>query len=161
MIPSWDPDGKVKNAARTINARAETITTSKVGKASQFYIVKLQIQFSLFEHQLWRGIVPRHRCLVVANGYFEWDSKRGKKVPYYIHHKDEGTLITFAGLYDVWTDPKTGAKTFSYSIVRSVFFCLFRTHAFDRSQLTPTRRWASFTLACRLYWRPRKRGSCG
>jgi len=95
LIPSWSTECKVKNAARTINARADAITTSR----------------------LWRGIVPRHRCLVVANGYFEWLNLRGKKVPYFIRHKDEGTLITFAGLYDVWVDPNTGEKTFTYSVV--------------------------------------------
>jgi len=93
LVPSWSDDGTMK--VSTINARAETLTTQK----------------------MWRGVVKRNRCLVLASGYYEWQKTRGTKQPYYIHHKNPDHLLMMAGLYDVWIDPKTGEKKFTCTIV--------------------------------------------
>ena len=53
---------------------------------------------------------------IPPSGYFEWHEHNGKKFPYYIHHKD-GKLLKMAALYDVWVDPKTNEKTFTYSVI--------------------------------------------
>jgi putative SOS response-associated peptidase YedK len=76
LIPSWADDPKI--GYRLINARVETAAT----KPS------------------FRSAFKSRRCLVVADGYYEWqklDAK--KKQPFYIHMKG-GKLFAFAGLWD-------------------------------------------------------------
>jgi putative SOS response-associated peptidase YedK len=85
LVPSWakDPSG----GGRLINARAETVAV----KPS------------------FRSAFARRRCLIPADGYYEWRSLDGinrgrpRKQPYYIHRPDGGTLA-FAGIYELWRD---------------------------------------------------------
>ena len=51
---------------------------------------------------MWRRLYKRKRCIVLAEGYFEW-KKVGKKdrIPHFIRRKD-GKPLRIAGLYDVW-----------------------------------------------------------
>ena len=91
LVPSWAKD--VSIGSRLINARAETVG----------------------EKPAFRRAFARRRCLLPADGYYEWqkpggsaaaDSPRGKgtgKQPYYIHRAD-GRLLAFAGLYELWRD---------------------------------------------------------
>ena len=84
LVPSWakDPSG----AARMINARSETLT-QKFGNA--------------FE---------RRRCLVTADGFYEWDKlPDGTRQPYYIRRAD-GAPLTFGGLWEFWRDPRDEAR---------------------------------------------------
>jgi putative SOS response-associated peptidase YedK len=76
LIPSWAKDPAIGN--RTINARAETVA----------------------EKPAFRAAFRRRRCLVLADGFFEW-RKEGKKQPYYIRMRDEGPFA-FAGLWERW-----------------------------------------------------------
>lgn len=77
FIPSWTKiNSKVSSF---INARAETID-----KKPSFR--------SAFRHQ---------RCLIIANGFYEWKVVGNNKVPYYIHAK-HSQLISFAGIWDHW-----------------------------------------------------------
>lgn len=72
-------------AGRTINARAETAATSP----------------------MFREALRRRRCLVPADGFFEWHGERGKrtpKQPFYLHPPDGG-LIALAGLWERWKSP--------------------------------------------------------
>ncbi|MGI8794109.1 MAG: SOS response-associated peptidase [Acidimicrobiales bacterium] len=79
LVPHWAKDRRV--GAKMINARAETLT-SKFGKA--------------FE---------RRRCLVPADGFYEWEKlDDGTKQPWFIHRADR-TPMAFAGLWEVWNDP--------------------------------------------------------
>ncbi len=80
LIPSWAKDPSIGN--RMINARAETLT----------------------EKTTFKGLVKRNRCLVVADGFFEWRSEGGQKKPFYIFLKSR-SLFAFAGLWDIWTSP--------------------------------------------------------
>lgn len=77
LVPAWADDLKVGN--RMINARAETVAT----KPS------------------FRSAFKRRRCLIVADGYYEWQKPagRGTKQPYYIHYRDDRPFA-FAGLWE-------------------------------------------------------------
>lgn len=78
LIPPWAEDPKI--GYRTINARAET-----VHKAPAF-----------------RSAFKSKRCLIPANGFYEWKKlEKEKKQPYYIRPKDEAPFA-FAGLWEKW-----------------------------------------------------------
>jgi putative SOS response-associated peptidase YedK len=86
-VPSWAKDPKV--GARMINARAEGIA----GKSA------------------FRAPLKRRRCIIPADGFFEWKKVPGakRKQPYFIHRTD-GEPLAFAGLWEVWRGPKDKAK---------------------------------------------------
>ncbi len=75
LIPSWAKDTKIK----PINARAETIADKPFFKSS----------------------FRNRRCLIPANGYYEWKNEAGRKQPYYCRLKNS-SLFAFAGLWDRW-----------------------------------------------------------
>ncbi|GAA1773621.1 SOS response-associated peptidase [Luedemannella helvata] len=77
LVPPWAKD--TKGAARMINARAETVATSRAFAPS-------------FE---------RRRCLVPADGWYEWLKRPDGKQPYFMTRPDGGPLA-FAGLWSVW-----------------------------------------------------------
>ncbi len=91
LVPSWAKDASI--GARMINARAETLA----------------------EKPSFRGLVGRRRCVVPADGYYEWQQTRAGKTPHYIHPPD-GRLLLFAGLWDLWRDP-AGQPLYSYTII--------------------------------------------
>lgn len=78
LIPSWSSDGK-----GFINARCETLETKPSFSES-------------FE---------RRRCLIPADGFFEWKKLRRSKQPYYFQLKDESQFV-FAGVWDQWNNGK-------------------------------------------------------
>jgi putative SOS response-associated peptidase YedK len=80
LIPSWskDPSG----AARMINARAETASTKPA----------------------FRDALKSRRCLIPADGFYEWSRTGTTKQPY-CFVVNEGELFAFAGLWDRWKDP--------------------------------------------------------
>lgn len=63
----------------------------------------------------WRKTVCSHRCLVPANGFYEWRATRDGKVPYCIHLAGED-LFAFVGIWDVWRD-QDGQERKRYSIM--------------------------------------------
>jgi putative SOS response-associated peptidase YedK len=79
LIPSWARDPKIGN--RMINARAE----------------------SLAEKPAFRAAYKRRRCLVLADGFYEWQQEPGRKTktPMYIQLKSEQPFA-FAGLWEAW-----------------------------------------------------------
>jgi putative SOS response-associated peptidase YedK len=77
FVPSWAKDLSIGN--RMINARAETAAT----KPS------------------FRSASKKHRCLIIANGFFEWFQEGRKMVPVYIRLKSDKPF-GFAGLYNTW-----------------------------------------------------------
>ena len=83
LIPYWAKDPKI--AYRTINARAET-----VDKASSF-----------------RQAFAKRRCLIPADGFYEWRKTAKPKLPFAIAMKD-GRPFTFAALWENWKDPESG-----------------------------------------------------
>jgi putative SOS response-associated peptidase YedK len=79
LIPSWSKDAKIGN--RMINARSETVA----------------------EKPSFRKAFRVRRCLIVADGYYEWKKTNGAKQPYYFHRRDDRPFA-FAGLWESWTD---------------------------------------------------------
>lgn len=79
LIPSWAKDASIGN--RMINARGETLA----------------------EKPAYRGAYKYKRCLIPADGFYEWKSQPGTKtkLPYFIHMKS-GEPFAFAGLWDEW-----------------------------------------------------------
>lgn len=91
FIPSWSKEPKVK--VPTINARLETVE----------------------EKPFYRDAFRRQRCLVPADGYYEWLTDGKRKIPYFLHLPDD-TPFAFAGLWDTWEGQ--GADPFSsYAIL--------------------------------------------
>ncbi len=81
LVPFWAKD--IKIGSRMINARAETVA----------------------EKPAFRRAFGKRRCLLPADGYYEWQSQPGAaKQPIYISRKD-GRSLAFAGLYELWRDP--------------------------------------------------------
>src|SRR5438552_18733441 len=79
LVPSWAEDHKI--GYKLINARAETVRTKPAFR-------------SAFKH--------RH-CLVLADGFFEWQKSGKKKQPYHLRLRD-GKPFAFAGLWETWHD---------------------------------------------------------
>lgn len=88
LIPSWMSADKVGTGPPQINARAETLA----------------------EKPTFRTAFRRRRCLIPADGFYEWPASaapsRGKKQPFYIHRTDSGPFA-FAGLWENWTQRPT------------------------------------------------------
>src|SRR4051795_5530604 len=89
LVPSWAKDRSI--GARLINARVESVA----------------------EKPAFRRAFAARRCLLPADGFYEWytpegptDSPRGKgkKQPFFLHRADGGLLV-MAGLYEIWRDP--------------------------------------------------------
>ncbi len=77
LVPSWARDRKV--GARMINARRETLASKPA----------------------FRSAYQRRRCLVPADGYYEWQRAGGATQPWFLSARDGGPLA-MAGLYEVW-----------------------------------------------------------
>lgn len=84
LVPSWARDPSI--GARLINARSETLA----------------------QKPSFRAAFRRHRCIVPADGFYEWrrtgTGRGARKQPYYICARD-GAPLAFAGLYEHWRDP--------------------------------------------------------
>ena len=65
--------------------------------------------------RFWSNTVLHHRCLVPANGFYEWKTQADGKHPFYIHPKDQD-LFAFAGIWSEWKD-KDGKFMKTYSIL--------------------------------------------
>jgi len=90
FVPSWTV-GTPKT--RPINARAETIATSG----------------------MFRGAFLKRRCLVPADGFYEWKGAKPPKQPYYVRMRNGGPLM-FAGLWERW-HPHGGEPLDTYTII--------------------------------------------
>ncbi|MCY3781114.1 MAG: SOS response-associated peptidase [Chloroflexi bacterium] len=80
LVPSWAKDPKIGN--RMINARSETVA----------------------EKPSCRSAFKRRRCLIPADGYYEWVKQGKKKAPMYIRHAERKSFA-FAGLWESWKQP--------------------------------------------------------
>ena len=84
LVPRWAKDPSM--GARMNNARAETVAE----KAS------------------FREAYRQRRCLIPANGFYEWKLENGLKQPYYVYPSG-GALFAFAGLWEQWNELQTCA----------------------------------------------------
>ena len=78
LIPSWAKDMSI--GTQTLNARSETVTTKPA----------------------FRDSILRKRCLIPADGFYEWRKMGSVKQPY-CFEVGEGEVFAFAGLWDEWT----------------------------------------------------------
>ncbi|KAL5562202.1 hypothetical protein UlMin_031949 [Ulmus minor] len=93
LIPSFTKKTEKPDHYRMFNARSESISE----KAS------------------FRRLIPKSRCLVAVEGFYEWKKDGSKKQPYYIHFKD-GRPLVFAALYDSWENSE-GEKLYTFTIL--------------------------------------------
>ena len=93
LIPSWAKDPKIGN--NLINARADTLA----------------------QKPAFRGALKYHRCIIFADGFFEWQPQPGSKskLPYFIRLKSEKPFA-FAGLWEHWESPD-GSEVKSATII--------------------------------------------
>lgn len=70
---------------------------------------------SIKEKASFRRLVPKNRCLVAVEGFYEWRNDGSKKQPYYIHFKDARPLV-FAALFDSWKNPE-GEVLYTFTIL--------------------------------------------
>lgn len=80
LIPGWAKDPAI--GYKTINARGETVA----------------------ERPSFRNALRRRRCLIPADGFYEWQTRNGRKQPVRFVAKDGG-LFAFAGLWERWQPP--------------------------------------------------------
>ncbi|MGH3305320.1 MAG: SOS response-associated peptidase, partial [Streptosporangiaceae bacterium] len=81
LVPFWAKDPRI--GSRMINARVETVAAKPA----------------------FRRAFAKRRCLLPADGYYEWQARRdAPKQPVYISPRD-GRSLAFAGLYELWRDP--------------------------------------------------------
>ena len=80
LLPSWVKDPKAFTLL--INARGESVV----------------------EKPAFRAAMKRRRCLIPADGFYEWQAAGERKRPFYVHAKS-GAPLAFAGLWETWTGP--------------------------------------------------------
>ena len=85
LLPNWSKERKISH--RIINARAET----------------------LLEKSAYRNLVKSQRCIIIADGYYEWTQTSQGKKPYYIY-APKNSILFFAGLWDEWCNDKKQHK---------------------------------------------------
>ena len=90
LVPSWSKEEKPQYSM--INARAETI----------------------MEKPTYKRLIKSKRCLVLSDGFYEWQKKVDKKTPYRIFLKNEEPFA-FAGLWDKWGEGED--QFYSFSII--------------------------------------------
>lgn len=92
LVPSWASDPTIGN--RMINARAETLLVKSA----------------------FRDLTQRRRCVVPADGFYEWRRDGARKTPMWIYWKNRETF-GFAGLWDLWLDRKQGRALQTFTII--------------------------------------------
>ena len=80
LVPSWVKDPR--KFTLLINARSETV----------------------LEKPAFKNAIKRRRCLIPADGYYEWQDASGRKRPFFIHRRD-GRPVGFAALAETWMGP--------------------------------------------------------
>ena len=80
LVPGWAKDPAI--GSRMINARVETVT----------------------EKPSFRSAIQKRRCIVPANGWYEWEKVGTKKLPHYFSASDD-SLLGMAGMFESWTAP--------------------------------------------------------
>jgi len=121
LVPAWAAD--VSGAARMINARVETVATARAFATS----------------------FARRRCLVPADGWYEWLRVSAREKQAYFMTPRDGGVLAFAGLWSVWGTGEGRLLTCSI-VTRPAIGDLALVH--DRMPLVlPPGRWASWLTA--------------
>ena len=91
LVPYWAKDKAI--GAKMINARGET----------------------LLEKPSFKNLVSRNRCVVITDGYFEWQNTGTTKIPHYFHNPEK-IILPMAGLWDEWQST-TGELIKTYTVI--------------------------------------------
>ena len=91
LVPSWAKDPSM--GQRMINARAETLS----------------------EKPSFKRLLGKRRCLVPADGFYEWRKEGKRKVPVWVYLENKDPFA-FAGLWDLWKPPE-GEELYSFTII--------------------------------------------
>ncbi len=89
LVPFWVKD--ISIGSRMINARVETVTSKPA----------------------FRAALKQRRCLIPANGFYEWFGKAGRKQPYFFH-LPSGEPFAFAGLYEIGENKEAAPEAGPY-----------------------------------------------
>jgi len=92
LVNHWATDAST--ASRLINARAETAR----------------------ERPAFREAFARRRCVVPADGFYEWKGPKSDRRPLWFHARD-GRVLQFAGLWESWTDPASGRRLRTFTVL--------------------------------------------
>jgi putative SOS response-associated peptidase YedK len=96
LVPPWSESATGSAASRLINARAESVARSPAFRASFL----------------------RRRCLVPADGFYEWQRKAGRRKPQpYLIARRDGRPLAMAGLWAPWRDPASGGWLLTAAVV--------------------------------------------
>ena len=96
LVPFWAKDTKLLFS--TLNARSEEAATNKT----------------------WSPLLSHHKtCLVLADGFYEWDKKSGSSIPYRFVLTDRD-IFAFAGLWSQWKNKLTGEVYRSFTIMTTI-----------------------------------------
>lgn len=104
LIPSWWKNEPTQLQYKTINCKSETMTSKPSYRSA---------------------ISKGRRCVIVAQGFFEWKGNGSSKQPYFVYsnkNKDDdeipySNLLYIAGVFDIWHDKTTNGNIYSFSIV--------------------------------------------
>lgn len=96
LIPYWikDASGAREIRMKTFNARSETLA----------------------DKPSFRSSLNRKRCLVLANGFYEWQTADKNKIPYYIGLIQQ-PVFAMAGLFDQWSNRETGEVLNTFTVI--------------------------------------------
>jgi putative SOS response-associated peptidase YedK len=92
LVPFWAKDLRI--GAKSINARSESAASKP----------------------MFRDSFERRRCLIPADGFYEWERKAKGKLPHFIHSVD-GTPLPLAGLWSSWRDPGSDERVLTCTIL--------------------------------------------
>lgn len=92
LVPRWAKDASI--GAKMINGRAETAR----------------------EKPAFRDAFAKRRCVVPADGFYEWKGAKGARKPFWFH-PPEGGLLYMAGLYELWKNPQTGQQERTFTVL--------------------------------------------
>jgi putative SOS response-associated peptidase YedK len=98
LVPFFAKSAADFKGFSTINAKAETVQ----------------------EKALWRGPFQKRRCLVPADGFYEWQKIDPKTKRPFVYTLTKGEPFGFAGLWDAWKDPVTGEWLQTFAIITTM-----------------------------------------
>lgn len=96
LIPYW-----VKNTEQAKDIRMKTFNARSE---------------SLAEKASYRHLIGHRRCIVLVNGFYEWQTNEKRKIPYLIGMTDKSPFA-LAGLYDKWKNPETSEIVSTFTII--------------------------------------------
>ncbi|GAB3699649.1 SOS response-associated peptidase [Saccharopolyspora tripterygii] len=117
LVPFWAKDKSIGN--RMINAKSETVTSKPA----------------------FRSSIKRYRCLVPADGWYEWKREGGKKQPFFMTPPD-GSSLAMAGIYSTWREDDESEPLVTCSVLTAAAVGRL-TEVHDRMPMVlPSQAWS-------------------